>query len=179
MQWLIITEQLCYQPLMTFRMTHSNIVDNISTAVSLQEVYSIFILITNIYRYFIQPFQIRASHLKRQSWPAAYLQFMRTSFGSSVHMTKDLIHTVGSNFSMHSSFSTSIYIIGLCFVRFFFWAGGEQYELSLKVWMCGGKMLETACSRVGHIYRQRQIPTMGHINYDYVLTVWHTFCISI
>lgn len=29
--------------------------------------------------------------------------------------------------------------------------GGEHYELSLKIWLCGGRMLETACSRVGHI----------------------------
>uniref|UniRef100_A0A1B6CII9 Polypeptide N-acetylgalactosaminyltransferase n=1 Tax=Clastoptera arizonana TaxID=38151 RepID=A0A1B6CII9_9HEMI len=56
--------------------------------------------------------------------------------------------------------------------------GGEQYELSFKIWQCGGKMFDAPCSRVGHIYRKFAPfpnPGIGDFvgkNYRRVAEVW-------
>ncbi|KAM9226644.1 polypeptide N-acetylgalactosaminyltransferase 10 [Leptosomus discolor] len=55
--------------------------------------------------------------------------------------------------------------------------GGEQYEISFKVWMCGGRMEDIPCSRVGHIYRKYvpyKVPTGVSLarNLKRVAEVW-------
>lgn len=56
--------------------------------------------------------------------------------------------------------------------------GGEQYELSFKIWQCGGRMYDAPCSRVGHIYRKfPPFPNPGRgdflgRNYKRVAEVW-------
>ncbi|XP_064607959.1 putative polypeptide N-acetylgalactosaminyltransferase 10 [Liolophura sinensis] len=56
--------------------------------------------------------------------------------------------------------------------------GGEQYELSFKIWQCHGEMVDAPCSRVGHIYRKFAPfpnPGVGDFvgrNYKRVAEVW-------
>lgn len=56
--------------------------------------------------------------------------------------------------------------------------GGEQYELSFKIWQCHGTMLDAPCSRIGHIYRKFAPfpnPRKGNFiarNYRRVAEVW-------
>lgn len=53
--------------------------------------------------------------------------------------------------------------------------GGEQYELSFKIWQCHGRMLETACARVTHIYRARKKAVNQHLHYDFLHRVGKHF----
>ncbi|XP_023568628.1 inactive polypeptide N-acetylgalactosaminyltransferase-like protein 5 [Octodon degus] len=55
--------------------------------------------------------------------------------------------------------------------------GGENLELSLRVWMCGGQLLIIPCSRVGHISRKHAKPDSSHEdslarNYLRLVHVW-------
>lgn len=58
--------------------------------------------------------------------------------------------------------------------------GGEQFELSFKIWQCHGAMYDSPCSRVGHVYRGATKPSPHprngtdflSVNFKRVAEVW-------
>jgi polypeptide N-acetylgalactosaminyltransferase len=46
--------------------------------------------------------------------------------------------------------------------------GGEQYEISFKVWMCGGAMYQIPCSHFGHMFRSDGRPFHNPKPYNYI-----------
>lgn len=48
---------------------------------------------------------------------------------------------------------------------------GENYELSFKLWLCGGQILLVSCSRIGHMFKSynkyRSVPGVDFIAHNF------------
>jgi predicted glycosyltransferase involved in capsule biosynthesis len=67
-------------------------------------------------------------------------------------------------------------VLSLQFARDEFWRlggydkglyvwGGENMELSLKIWLCGGRLVQVPCSSTGHMYRVRDMHKWTNDNF--------------
>ncbi|RUS90036.1 hypothetical protein EGW08_002223, partial [Elysia chlorotica] len=56
--------------------------------------------------------------------------------------------------------------------------GGENLEMSWRVWLCGGRLMHVPCSRIGHIARAQPYSFPGgrkqvtNFNYERAIRVW-------
>lgn len=62
---------------------------------------------------------------------------------------------VGGLFAMDREY---FYKVGSYDEKMMVW-GGEEIEMSMRIWSCGGKILMPLCSRVGHMARKKRFYT--------------------
>ena len=44
--------------------------------------------------------------------------------------------------------------------------GGENIDLSFRVWLCGGQQWMSPCSKVAHVFRPKHPYTFGNDNFN-------------
>lgn len=97
----------------------------------------------------------------------------RTVFDWNFHAQRIPLHHSHNQLNRSDLFKTPImYGAAFAISTKYFWElqpdsglniyGGDQFEMSFKINLCGGTLYETPCSRIAHIYRR--FPYVKHLN---------------
>merc|ERR1712194_147801 len=97
--------------------------------------------------------------------------------GGTIGSFKDVIHSPGASggiFAMRRDWFSQLRMLDADLLEW----GGHHFELTMKVWRCGGQIEIVPCSRVGHVFRssaKRPYPvdTMQVVrNYQRLAHLW-------
>merc|ERR1719446_459047 len=81
------------------------------------------------------------------------MNLISTNPGHSLRESPEPYITPGTSGGIFAMRKDWFLCLGLFDVYMLEW-GGDHFELTMKVWRCGGKIEIVPCSRIGHLFRE-------------------------